>query len=345
MDGIMISDELLFPNAGAYSYPTDEKLKELFNSDDGEFLKQPQQLRLYNKFSGNETLKTRKPIENSKVYERPIHHISNTMVYTDFPKGASHSDTTYMWNDGTYEETLKRIHKVNEEAPPIFALKESHRQEQYDLQKISGGHAVLDTIREYEMGIQTDKDELMRNYLRSKGLKEDQIDQIVAEAHVEQATKDAEKTFSNIGITKSDVLRDRIRAGFASLRPDPVDFGGVEETLHTAEGRVEGHSRKNLPPANGAGFSNGYDTGAGVSQPIETPPPLENILEPIARGRGRPSKSYLEINVDGPNFRKKNKADIAAIARQHGLTVGYDTTLTKTELIDMIKARRAELKA
>jgi hypothetical protein len=158
------------------------ELQALFASqivNSGAFLDSPEQKRLYNVFDGNNTIKAKKPIDKPAFTPAKICKYENVMVYTDFPKGASHSDTTYMWEDGTYDDMWKSVQKQNDEVPGIFPINAPLRQTVMNLAEMTGGR-IEESIYKYKQGLTAEREQILREQLAEGGATAEDIDRIIA---------------------------------------------------------------------------------------------------------------------------------------------------------------------
>lgn len=164
------------------------ELQALFASqivNSGAFLDSPEQKRLYDVYDGNYTIKAKKPIDKPAFVPAKICKYENVMVYTDFPKGPSHSDTTYMWEDGTYNDMFQSVQKQNAEVPGIFPINAPLRQTVMNLAEMTGGR-IEESIYKYKQGLTEEREQILRQQLAEGGINQDVIDSIIALQRAEE---------------------------------------------------------------------------------------------------------------------------------------------------------------
>lgn len=200
------------------------ELQSIFASqyvNSGAFLDTPEQKRLYDVFDGNYTIKSKKPIKEAPYKPAHICKYENVMVYTDFPKGPSHSDTTYMWEDGTYDDMMASVHKQNDEVPGIFPINAPLRQTIMNLAEMTGGR-LEDSIYKYKQTLTEDREQTLRAQLTEGGVSQSDIDNIIALQRAEEET--AKKMSAGAFLTGrakeeyTKLLAGRLQAGIEDER-------------------------------------------------------------------------------------------------------------------------------
>jgi hypothetical protein len=233
-------------DTGIYTLPSDVNLDKLFGNRGKSFLKSEPNARLYGMFDGNETLKSREPIKPSKCYEMPVIKYQNNAVYSDFPRGAGMLDTTFMWADATYDEMRRAVERQNIEVPAFLATPPPLRQEIFDLGAMTGGtqKLVLDSVEKYKTMVQLEKDEKLINYLRSLGVNESDIDEILQVQKSEELANSLSASAAGVTNTAAKklltqaVLRSKNRAAMAGPGAD-IDMDDVE-SLYSRLGPAAG---------------------------------------------------------------------------------------------------------
>jgi DNA-binding transcriptional MerR regulator len=314
-------------DTGIYTLPSDVNMDKLFGDRGKSFLKSEPNARLYDMFDGNFNLKSRQPIQPSKCYEVPVIKYQNNAVYSDFPRGPGMLDTTFMWADATYDQMRRAVERQNAEVPHFIESAPPLRQEIFDLGAMTGGKQklVLDSIERYKSMVQLEKDEKLINYLRSLGVNEAEIDEILKLQQAEEMTNALSTSAAGVTNTEAKklltqaVMRNKNREAMAkpgvSIDDDEVeslypriDIGRTVSTFSESTGR----RRRTLAP------SGSLNTAQQVALPTNVPhrmPPvagagssfLSGLRNMTAGESGYLRAMYTDIP---PGYRASSASDI-----------------------------------
>ncbi len=214
-------------DTGIYTLPSDINTAKLFG-DKGAFLKSAPNARLYDVFDGNFNVKSKAPITPSKCYEMPVIKYQNNAVYSDFPRGAGMLDTTFMWADATYDQMRQAVERQNAEVPRFDVEAPNILRENPSFGLMTGGNQKLvnETVEQYKSLVTLEKEQTLRNYLRTQGIDEASIDKIVDESKAEETAKSFKAVEAGVnGPTAQAIFKDalqsaRIRRAVASEDTD-----------------------------------------------------------------------------------------------------------------------------
>ncbi len=205
----------------AYPAITQKGLKEVFEScyvpmDDGNKVlidndHKTMSQRGYGGFVKRKPVKVpqgnRPGITNQEVVRR---YNTNVSVFTDFPKGAGHTDTQIAWRDGTYDQAvLSATKQIRGEIPDqTFAdiLRTNPRMAELALQAQAGAVAYGDSLarKEIEDYFTAEKKEFDRNVMRQMGMTDAQIDRVRQDIAREQAFN---RIAPRLGVSPEDLRR------------------------------------------------------------------------------------------------------------------------------------------
>jgi hypothetical protein len=237
-------------DTGIYTLPSDINTAKLFG-DKGAFLKSAPNARLYDMFDGNFNLKCREPITPAKCYEVPVIKYQNNAVYSDFPRGAGMLDTTFMWADATYDQMRQAVERQNAEVPRFDVEAPNILKENPAFGLMTGGNQKLvnESVEQYKSLVTLEKEQTLRNYLRTQGVDEASIDKIVDESKAEETAKSYKAVEAGVlgptaqEIFKSALTEARLRRA-AETQGLPVSESGA--LFEDTEGNI-------LRPSGGGG--------------------------------------------------------------------------------------------
>lgn len=306
-------------DTGIYTLPSDVNLDKLFGNRGKSFLKTEPNARLYGMFDGNESLKCREPIKPSKCYEMPVIKYQNNAVYSDFPRGAGMLDTTFMWADATYDQMRQAVERQNIEVPAFLATPPPLRQEIFDLGAMTGGNQklILDSVQRYKSMVQLEKDEKLINYLRSLGVNETEIDEILKLQQAEELANSLSASAAGVTNTAAKklltaaVLKSKNRAAMVGpgvdINDDDVEslYSRIDIAGGAGRSIASGDYSRFTPPPPGASQVTGYHRrrtlapggSLNTAQQVALPTNVPHRMPPVAgAGAGSVASSVRRAN-------------------------------------------------
>lgn len=309
-------------NTGIYSLPDDLNLNLLFhNKDDNIFLTTKPNERLYNMFAGNNTLKSMKPM-GKRSYRPPVEtngvKHANT-VNSDFPRGAGGVPGTVMWADGTYNEMLARVNKSFVSVPNFPVI--NQRTLIFDEKSVGANTEIVRAIESLKVGLLTEKEAKLREFLQKQGINEEEINKIVAFqgaaelSHSAEAAraglknKEAQKAFEAevARMAQSRLFSDQLAESQARAEEDNAALQ-IQRIARGAKvrgemARMEEAARLNAQlkkeggggGGGGGGGAGGAGAGAGAGARAPSPPAPKRLK----KGEVLQYKSELDAKLSG----------------------------------------------